>query len=67
MSEPERGRTVYVTSDGSQWLAIEYPFGLITPPTIELPETISLHRPLVGPVIFYHASAYKLPIPPEAT
>jgi hypothetical protein len=61
MSEPERGRTVYVTSDGSQWLAIEYPFGLVTPPTIEL------HRPLQGAVAFYHASAYKLPIPPEAT
>jgi hypothetical protein len=59
-TEPERGRVIYVTADSSQWLVIEYPFGLITPPTIEL------HRPLQGAVIFYYAQCYGLAIPAEA-
>jgi len=56
----ERNRIVYVTSDASDWLAVDVPFGLITPPTIQL------HRPLAGPVEFYHADSYRLPIPGEA-
>lgn len=59
--ERERNRVIYVTSDGSDWLAVDVPFGLIPPPTIQL------HRPLAGPVEFYHADSYRLPIPDEAT
>ena len=61
MSEPERSRVVYVTSDGTgQWLGIDVPFGMITPPTI------TIHRPLGGAVDFYYASCYKLPVPAAA-
>lgn len=56
----ERNRTVYVTADGSDWLVIDVPFGLITPPTI------GLHRPMVGAVEFFHATSHRLPIPTEA-
>jgi hypothetical protein len=56
----ERNRVIYVTADASDWLAIDVPFGLITPPTIEL------HQPLVGSVEFYHADSYRLTIPKEA-
>jgi hypothetical protein len=60
MQDPERNRIVYVTADSSQWIVIDVPFGLITPPTIEL------HRPLVGAVMFYHASGHRLRVPAEA-
>lgn len=60
MSDPERTVAVYVTADSSAWARLSVPSGLITPPTIEL------YRPLAGPVVFYHASAHKLPVPPEA-
>jgi hypothetical protein len=60
MSEPERQKIVYVTADSSQWMVLDKQIGLISPPTIEL------HRPLVGPVTFYYAECYQLPIPPEA-
>jgi hypothetical protein len=60
MTDPERIKVIYVTADSSQWLTIDMPFGLISPPTIEL------HKPLIGPVVFYHASAYQLRIPKEA-
>jgi hypothetical protein len=53
-------RTVYVTQDGSDWLAIEYPVGLVAPPTL------TLGRPLAGPVEFFYAECYRLPIPAEA-
>ena len=58
--EPERHRKVYVTSDSSLWLVLDEPFGLISPPTIEL------HRPQVGTVTFYDADGYQLRIPSEA-
>lgn len=61
MSEPDRTRTVYVTQDGTgRWLIIDVPRGLIMPPTL------SLHNPLVGPVEFFYAQCYKLPVPDEA-
>ena len=60
MSDPERNRIVYVTADSSQWVVINVPFGLITPPTIEL------QRPLVGSILFYHASGYQLRVPVQA-
>jgi hypothetical protein len=60
VSDPERNRAVYVTADSGRWLAIDFPFGLITPPSIEL------HQPMAGPVTFYLAESYRLPIPPEA-
>jgi hypothetical protein len=59
-AEPERNRIVFVTSDSSLWLAIDVPFGMITPPTIEL------HVPLKGSVVFYNAESYQLRIPEEA-
>jgi hypothetical protein len=58
--DPERMRVVYVTADSSQWMAVDVPFGLISPPTYEL------HRPLVGPVTFYDAKGHRLRIPREA-
>jgi hypothetical protein len=60
MAEPERMRTIYVTSDSSQWLIVDKPFGFISPPTIEL------HLPQVGPVMFYDAEGHRLRIPKEA-
>jgi hypothetical protein len=56
----ERNRQVYVTADGSAWLALDFPFGLVAPPEV------ALHRPLVGPARFFHASSFRLPVPPEA-
>jgi hypothetical protein len=61
MSQPERNKIVYVTSDSLQWMILDAQEGLISPPMIEL------HRPLVGPVTFYYADCYdQLHIPPEA-
>ena len=59
-TEPERGEIVYVTADSAQWLRIEVPSGLFTPPTIDL------HKPMSGPVTFYYAECFKLPVPAEA-
>jgi hypothetical protein len=58
----ERNQAVYVVpgQEPDLWLRIDFPFGMISPPTI------TLHRPLVGPVEFYHADSYRLPIPEEA-
>lgn len=50
-------RVAYVTADSSQWMVLESPDGLISPPTIEL------HQPQVGTVVFYYASCYELRIP----
>jgi ribosomal protein L37E len=55
----ERTEVFYVTSDSSLWLRVNVPHGLITPPTIEL------HKPMAGPVVFYHASSYKLRLPAD--
>jgi hypothetical protein len=52
--------TTYVTSDGKRWLNVQHPDGLVPPPTF------TLHEPHVGPVEFYFAECYQLPIPPEA-
>lgn len=70
MSNPERGRVVYVTSssllknkagaDDEQWLIMDVPFGLITPPMVKI------WRPMVGEVVFYHASSYQVPVPAAA-
>jgi hypothetical protein len=60
MSEPERNKVVYVTPDSSQWVVMDVPFGMIMPPTVEL------HKPLVGPVVFYWAEGHSLPVPKEA-
>jgi hypothetical protein len=59
--DPERNKIIYVTADSSQWVVINIPFGMITPPTIEL------HIPLKGGVTFYYADCYpSLHIPSEA-
>lgn|GEM_PF-3564185 len=58
---PERTAAVYVTSDSSAWARLDVPFGLVTPPVIEL------YKPMAGPVLFYHASAYRLAVPEEAS
>ena len=63
---PERTEVIYVTADSSQWLRLDVPFGLISPPTFELPKTIDLLKPLVGPVTFYDAECFQLPVPPAA-
>jgi hypothetical protein len=66
VAEPERSRVIYVTQDTTvreqRWLVIDVPFGLISPPSI------MLHEPMRGPVVFYHASAYRLErlVPEEA-
>ena len=60
MADPGRGQWIYVTADSSEWLRVDLPFGLIAPPTI------TLHRPLAGPVEFFYADAYKLRIPEAA-
>jgi hypothetical protein len=57
---PARAEVVYVTGDSSAWLRLSVPSGLISPPTIEL------HRPLSGPVTFYDAESFRLPVPAEA-
>ena len=59
--DPERNKIIYVTADSQQWVVINVPFGMITPPTIEL------HIPLQGPVTFYYASCYQLRVPDEAS
>jgi hypothetical protein len=50
--EPKRSKETYATADGSLALTVDWPFGLIAPPTIEL------YRPMVGPVTFYMTSCY---------
>lgn len=58
---PERSRVVYVTQDGTgRWLCIDVPSGLITPPTL------TIHKPLEGPVEFFYAQCYGLTVPREA-
>lgn len=57
MSQPV---TTYVTQDGTAWLNVQYPDGLVPPPFLEL------HEPLSGPVRFYFASCYGLAVPPAA-
>jgi len=56
----ERNQVVYVTADSSGWLLIDFPFGLISPPTLEL------HQPLAGTVTFFWAELHRLKIPDEA-
>jgi hypothetical protein len=57
----DRNSVIYVTNTNpAEWLRIDVPDGMITPPTI------TLHRPLVGPAEFYFADCYRLPIPAEA-
>ena len=58
--DPERNRVVYVTQDSSKWAVLDVPFGMITPPIIEI------HQPMVGTDKFYYADCYQLRIPPEA-
>lgn len=53
-------RVAYVTADSSEWMVLESPDGLISPPIIEL------HRPQVGAIKFYYASCYELRVPKEA-
>jgi hypothetical protein len=60
MADPDRGQWIYVTADSSQWLRVNLPSGLIAPPVI------TLHQPLEGPVKFFCADAYQLPIPEAA-
>lgn len=61
MAEPARSRVVYVTNDGTgRWLVLDVPFGLVAPPTLEI------HKPLEGPVEFFYAQCYGLPVPDEA-
>lgn len=55
-----RNRVVYVTNDGVEWLVLDVPSGLVTPPTI------TIHQPLAGPVEFFYAECYGLAIPAEA-
>lgn len=50
-------RVAYVTADSSEWMVLESPEGMISPPMIEM------HRPQVGTVIFYYASCYQLRVP----
>jgi hypothetical protein len=52
-----RVRIIYVTPDSHRWMMLDVPDGLITPPHIDL------HVPVVGPVRFYYAQSYQLPIP----
>ena len=56
----ERNRVVYVTADQTDLVVIDFPFGLISPPILEL------HRPMAGAVQFFYAECYRLPIPEEA-
>jgi hypothetical protein len=60
MKDPIRNKTTYVTTDGKLALTLEWPFGLISPPVLEL------HAPLQGTVKFFHADSYQLDVPPEA-
>jgi hypothetical protein len=55
-----RSKIVYCTMDSSQWLILTPPAGLVSPPVI------ALHQPSAGPVEFYHASAYNIPVPDDA-
>jgi hypothetical protein len=53
--------TIYVTQEkDAQWIRLAHPGGLVPPPTL------TLHKPLEGPVVFYYAECYGLPIPAEA-
>lgn len=58
MSDPERNETTYVTKAG-QVLYLNVPHGLVPPPMIDL------HQPLAGPVTFFLAEAYRLPVPKQ--
>jgi hypothetical protein len=55
-----RSKIIYCTMDSSQWLILTPPEGLVPPPVI------SMHKPLAGPVEFYHAAAYNIPVPDDA-
>lgn len=58
--EPYRGNVVYVTSDGKLAMKINFPFGLMPPPTL------TLHRPTAGPVEFLWAEIYGLRVTADA-
>ncbi len=60
MAEPERVSVVYVTQNGKDWLKVSLPTGLVPPPSIEL------HKPLSGPVVFWYAECWGIPIPAAA-
>lgn len=60
MSDPVRNELKYATADGQHVMVIDYPFGLILPPTI------SAHVPLVGEMTFYEAQCYQIKIQPGA-
>lgn len=59
MADPVRSQVTFATRDGSQALVVDAPAGIILPPVIEA------HVPLRGPLVFYYASAYKIPVEPE--
>lgn len=56
----ERIRIIYVTADSHRWIAVDTAHGLVTPPYIDL------HQPHLGPVRFYDAESYRLPVPAAA-
>jgi hypothetical protein len=56
----ERSSVIYVVPGTDQWISVNVEDGIVTPPTI------TFHRPLVGPVEFFYAEIYRLPIPKEA-
>lgn len=59
VEDEERTEWVYVTNTQPQQVVrVDAPLGLIMPPTIDL------HRPMVGPVTFYHADGYGIPVAP---
>jgi hypothetical protein len=60
MTDPKRSKVTYATADGKHALVVDFPFGLILPPTIET------HIPLVGPVIFYWADCHHIKVEREA-
>jgi len=60
MTDGSRHRTIYVTADSAQWMVIDVPDGMISPPTIDL------HVPMQGSVQFYYAECYQLRVPKEA-
>jgi hypothetical protein len=48
----KRSEWVYATDDGELAVKVDFPFGLIPPPTVDL------HRPLVGTVRFYSTATH---------
>jgi len=60
MSEPKRNHVTYITSDRKNVAILDFPFGLISTPTIDFPV------PRVGTMTFYHASGYCIPVPRHA-